>query len=190
MGKAKRIIFSLLMWLTISPVFLISTRRWNQLNWPLRIILLLISPLFLCTYLLIFSVITLRDVSNPEKFHEYLFEQYSNSEMFEQSTGVRLPPFKVTEHELPYYDSFRTEFEYNFTIEFDNPISNDFYQYLDSLVVVDDNWMISAPNQEFEYAITIYTDRGKYSCKKGPFDYFYIHIDEGETKATIHCGCF
>ena len=150
----------------------------------------MISPLFLCTYLLIFSVITLRDVSNPEKFHEYLFEQYSNSEMFEQSTGVRLPPFKVTEHELPYYDSFRTEFEYNFTIEFDNPISNDFYQYLDSLVVVDDNWMISAPNQEFEYAITIYTDRGKYSCKKGPFDYFYIHIDEGETKATIHCGCF
>ena len=106
-----------------------------------------------------------------------MFEHYSNPEVFEKSTGVRLPPFEVTEHELvnAYWQG---DFLYTFTIEFDSALPDEFYHYLDSLVIADDNWTTQCP----------YGDSGCYAFESGLHDFFNMRIEEGGTKATIEYG--
>ena len=194
MRKAKHITISILLWLTISPLFLYSTRKWHQLNWPLRIILLLISPLFLCAYLCVLITVAIatadpNDWQDPEGYRAHMEEHYSNPEAFEKSTGVRLPPFKVTEYEHGYV-CWNGDFEDELTIEFDKPLSDKFYHYLDSLVEVDDGWIKSIPYHGYTCSshIVVLNDSIVYEGITSDDQYFVLHIKYGETMATIIYG--
>ena len=137
----------LISWLTLSPLFYYFARRWHLMNMPLRIILVLVSPLFLCIYWLAYCLFYLavmlesQPVASTEPTEElicYVEEHYSNPEVFEKSTGVRLPRFTVTSIEA---GDFYWGLDDTLEIEFDNVLSDEFYNYLDSLVEADGSWI-------------------------------------------------
>ncbi len=53
MSVKVKIIWCVLSWLTLSPLFLYLTNRWGMLKKWLRIVLMLISPLFIVIYALV-----------------------------------------------------------------------------------------------------------------------------------------
>ena len=150
---------------------------------------MLISPLFLQTYLLILFFVAVAtadpyDWQAPEGYRAHMEECYSNPEVFEKSTGVRLPPFKVTKYEHGYV-CWNGDFEDELTIEFDKPLSDEFYHYLD-----ESGW-VKCSDDPFEIqsiGIYIFDDEVIYKGRMGVDEYLNIHIHKDRSGATIEYG--
>ena len=150
---------------------------------------MLISPLFLQTYLLILFFVAVAtadpyDWQAPEVYRAHMEECYSNPEVFEKSTGVRLPPFKVIDynHGRVYSNG---DFEDELTIEFDKPLSDGFYHYLD-----ESGW-VKCTDDPFEIqsiGIYIFGDEVIYKGRGGVDEHLHIYIYKDRSGATIEYG--
>lgn len=181
-------------WLLFSPLVLLSGIRKNTYKkWWIIIPLIIFSPITVAfdNIVLYMCAIASYDCYSPEEqemYRNFMEEHYSNAEVFEESTDVKLPQFQVTEYNH-CWSNFRGEFDDSMTIEFDTPLSDEFYQYLDSLVEYNDHWVKSTPDDEWSMGFKIViNDSVMYKGGTCINDYMKMHIQKGETWATISYG--
>ena len=134
--KILQWLISLISWLMLSPLFYYLTWKWKLIGRKLRVALLLISPIFLGLYIILFAF-GLDTYYNYHRKH-----RFADKAVLERITGITYPDFKVIE-----YTEGRTSFlgDYNdeLIIEFEKMPSAVFYQFLDSLIAVTDSgWFI------------------------------------------------
>ena len=124
LSKWTALIFS---WLTLSPLIVYLGRRWKMGNIYLWIIGVLISPLFLILYILLFySFVKLAE--NNDRRH-----YFQNRDRIEKITEVNIPKFKVIE----YYEGqrgFNGDFNDWFTIEFRADPPDELFDKIDKLI--------------------------------------------------------
>ncbi len=123
MKKLLKWIVLLLSWLTLSPLILYLGHRWKMGNKYVRIVAMLISPLFLILYLLLFTFF----------YYEDNTSYFQNRNRIERITEVKIPKFKVIE----YHEGrrgFTGEFEDQFTFEFKSMPPDDMFDKIDELI--------------------------------------------------------
>lgn len=136
---------SLFCWLTISPLFYYLAWRWKLVGKKLRIFFLLLSPLFLVLYMILFY----------QGFIFYIHHQYAsryaNREAVERITGVNVPDFTIKKHHKGEI-SFRGEFTDELLIEFEEIPTSECYHALDSLSALKDSpWSKNGEKYSFSY---------------------------------------
>ena len=110
-------------WLTLSPLMVYLGHRWKMGNKYVRIIGMLVSPLFLIIYLLLFIVICYEDKR----------DYFQNRDRIERITEVRLPKFKMIE----YHEGrrgFNGDFNDDFVFEFKSVPSDEMFDMIDKLI--------------------------------------------------------
>ena len=86
----------LLSWLTISPLFIYLARKWRLIGKKVRILLLLISPLMLIVYIIIYWVALDEYNAYQRKY------RFANNEAIERITGVAFPKLDLIDCEQNY----------------------------------------------------------------------------------------
>lgn len=132
----REILFKILQWLiilfswfTISPLFYYLTCRWKLIGKKLRVILLLISPIFLVIYILLFFY-------GLDTYYSYQRKhRFANKDVIERITGITYPNFKIIEY-TKGKTAFQGDYSDQLKIEFKEVLSTAFYQKLDSLVII------------------------------------------------------
>ena len=120
-------LFCILCWVVFSPIFYFCTKKWNLLGKGFRIFFLLISPLFLIGYFILFLV-GLDTYFNFQRKY-----QFRDKERIERITGVEFPDFKVISYKAEERN-IRGEYTDNMEIEFKDTLSTAFYHTLDSMI--------------------------------------------------------
>ena len=175
MQKTFRYIILILSWLTLSPLYYYLSKRWGIGRKLVRLVLLLISPLFGYLYLYLF-IVALCAWGEIDRYF-----MYSDSEDISRITEVNFPEFS-TKHYYPDNPSFTGDFSNFRVIEFDNVPSDVFYHELDSLCNLPDSYWKKKGNA---YQYTFYVPHDvKGLCKlmggKKPFiDKLQMVFDEG-----------
>lgn len=90
--KILQWIISLISWLTLSPLFYYLTWKWKLIGKKLRVTLLLISPIFLMIYIVLFVLGLYAYDSYQRKY------RFTNKDTIEKITGVKYPNFKIVEY--------------------------------------------------------------------------------------------
>ena len=124
-------LFCILCWFVFSPIFYFCAKKWNLLGKGFRIFFLLISPLFLICYLILF-VVGLDTYYNYQRKY-----QFRDKERIERITGVEFPDFKVIIYKAGK-TSFSGEYADNMEIEFEDTLSSAFYHTLDSIIATNE----------------------------------------------------
>lgn len=119
-------------WLTISPLFFYITKRWNLIGKKIRVLLLLISPLFLIVY----AILCLYGLDIYYAYHRKY--RFTDTETLERITGIDYPDFKIVKYKKDK-SSFLGDYNDMLVIEFDEIPSEGFYQRIDSLVTTEDS---------------------------------------------------
>lgn len=83
-------IICILCWFTISPIFYYLAGRWELTKW--RLLLMLVSPLFLIVYLCLFVWGYVTYLDYERKYY------FTNEDRIERITGVRLPDMDIVEY--------------------------------------------------------------------------------------------
>lgn len=125
--KSLKWIVSFLTWLTISPLSYYLTYRWKLIGKKLRVFLLLISPLFLILYAVL-CLWGLDTYSSCQRKH-----RFADGETLKRITGVTYPNFKIVGYEKGN-TAFMGDYSDKLIIEFEDTLSSQFYQTLDSLI--------------------------------------------------------
>ncbi len=120
-------ITSLISWLTISPLFYYITKKWNLIGKKIRILLLLISPLFLILY----ATFCFYCFNIYYDYHRKY--RFTDTETIERITGIDYPDFKVLEYKKDK-SSFLGDYNDQLVIEFEEVPSEKFYQQIDSMI--------------------------------------------------------
>ena len=128
--KILQWIISLISWLTLSPLFYYLTWKWKLIGKKLRVTLLLISPIFLMIYIVLFVLGLYAYDSYQRKY------RFTNKDTIEKITGVKYPNFKIVEY-TKGRTSFQGDYNDQLIIEFKEAPSAAFYQKLDSLIAVE-----------------------------------------------------
>lgn len=172
---------SLFCWLTVSPLFCYLAGRWKLMGKKLRVCLMLISPLFLIVYFILYLLVW-GEYSDYRREH-----RFADKEVLERITGVTYPDFKVvkyTEGQMSVLRDYRDEL----TIEFKEMPSSTFYQSLDSLVATD-VWFL----HDNVYSFSAIWGNG-FPAPQGESEeedmMFNIHIEKGSKQASISYGAW
>ena len=94
--KIIRWLTLLFSWLTISPLFFYLAREWKMIGKKVRILLLLISPLMLIVYIIIYWVALDEYNAYQRKY------RFANNEAIERITGVAFPKLDLIDCEQNY----------------------------------------------------------------------------------------
>lgn len=132
----------LLSWLTISPLFVYLASRWKLISKKVRILLLLISPLMLIVYFIIFLLALQGYFDYQRKY------QFRDKERIERITGIEFPDFKVISYKAGERD-IRGEYTDNMEIEFKDTLSSAFYHTLDSMIATNKTDWNKSDNYHF-----------------------------------------
>ena len=117
----------LLSWLTISPLFIYLARKWLLIGKKVRILLLLISPLMLIGYFILF-LLALQGYDDYQRKY-----RFANNETIERITGVAFPELDIIDYKK---DSrgFLGDYKDWLTLEMEDELSESTYLYLDSII--------------------------------------------------------
>ena len=177
--KTIKVLIGILCWLTISPLFYFLAGRWKLAKE--RTFLMLISPLFLVLYCVIYIWVLCICGNIQRKYY------FMNEDRIERITGVKLPEMSIIK-----YHKGRTSItgDYNdrIIVEFEDYIPDDLFQTLDSLIdTKKTEWRKNGPVYEFNLIWG-----GLMPVPKGEDDdahrFFEITIEKGSNKATINNG--
>ena len=133
----------LLSWLTISPLFVYLAKKWKLIGKKVRILLLLISPLMLIGYFILFLLAL-------QEYYDYRRKyRFANNETIERITGVAFPELSIIDYEKGEA-GFTGDYNDMLTLEMENNLSESTYHYLDSVISVGNtNW--HKRNDEYIY---------------------------------------
>ena len=123
-----RYIVLIFSWLTLFPLFFYLSTRWKIGLKPVRVILMLLSPLAVYFYLclFIFGISVKGEIDR--------FFMYSDSEDISRITEVAFPKFS-TKRYYPDESSFSGEFMNSRVVKFKQTPSDMFYHVLDVYVI-------------------------------------------------------
>lgn len=172
---------SLFCWLTVSPLFCYLAGRWKLMGKKLRVCLMLISPLFLIVYFILYLLVS-------GVYYDYRREhRFADKEVLERITGVTYPDFEVVKY-MKGEESFLGDYHDELTIEFKEMPSAAFYQSLDSLVATD-VWFL----HDNVYSFSAIWGNG-FPAPQGESEeedmMFDIHIEKGSKQAVISYGAW
>jgi len=117
----------LLSWLTISPLFVYLASRWELIGKKVRILLLLISPLMLIVYFIIFLLALQGYYDYQRKYH------FADNEVIERITGVAFPEVDIIDYEKGE-SGFLGDYSDKLILEMEEELSESTYHYLDSII--------------------------------------------------------
>ena len=117
----------LLSWLTISPLFVYLADGWNLIGKKVRILLLLISPLMLIVYFILF-LLALQGCDDYRRKY-----RFANNEAIERLTGVAFPEVDIIDYKKDKR-SFLGDYNDKLTLEMEDELSESTYHYLDSII--------------------------------------------------------
>ena len=123
MKNISKWIVLIISWLTLSPLILYLGHRWKMGNKYVRIVAMLLSPLFLALYLLLFTIVCFEDDRS----------YFQNRGRIERITEVRIPKFKVIE----YHEGqrgFNGDFNDWFVFEFKATPPHELFDEIDKLI--------------------------------------------------------
>ena len=179
--KILQWIISLISWLTLSPLFYYLTWKWKLIGKKLRVTLLLISPIFLMIYIVLFVFGLYAYDSYQRKY------RFTNKDTIERITGVTYPNFKIVEY-TKGRTSFQGDYNDQLIIEFKETPSAAFYQKLDSLIAVEQSdW--SKRDNVYSYSKMWVNGLPAPKGEDNEEDMtFSIEFDKGSKKAIIGYG--
>ena len=114
-------------WLTISPLFVYLANKWKLISKKVRILLLLISPLMLIVYLIIFLLALQGYFDYQRKYH------FADNEVIERITGVAFPEVDIVDYEKGK-SSFLGDYSDKLILEMEEEMREATYHYLDSII--------------------------------------------------------
>lgn len=144
-------------------------------------------------------------VPGQAKIHEIYANKYENKAAVERIIGVEIPDFKIINTNLTHYQISDFEFETNAEIEFDEPLSEEFFHQLDSITQLPqpDPESIDKKSNYFynslesigrswskegdTYQYKRVTDFGEYYLHSTD-SYFYFTVDKGSRSARLKYG--
>ena len=135
----------LLSWLTISPLFVYLASRWKLIGKKVRILLLLISPLMLIVYFIIFLLALQGYFDYQRKYH------YADNEVIERITGVVFPEIDIIDYKKGE-SGFLGDYSDKLTLEMEEELGESTYHYLDS-IINNGNTEWSKRDDEYSYSI-------------------------------------
>ena len=135
----------LLSWLTISPLFVYLANKWKLIGKKVRILLLLVSPLMLIVYIIIYWVALDEYNAYQRKY------RFANNEAIERITGVAFPKLDLIDCEKNY-SGLGGYYYGKLTFEMENELSESSYHYLDSIISVGNTEWSKCEN-EYNYSI-------------------------------------
>ena len=119
----------LLSWLTISPLFVYLAKKWKLIGKKVRMLLLLISPLMLIGYFILFLLAL-------QEYYDYRRKyRFANNETIERITGVAFPELSIIDYEKGEA-GFLGDYNDMLTLEMKYDLSESTYHYLDSVISV------------------------------------------------------
>ena len=119
----------LLSWLTLSPIFFYLARKWQLIGKKVRMLLLLISPLMLIGYFILFLLAL-------QEYYDYQRKyRFANNETIERITGVSFPKLSIIDYEKGDA-GFLGDYNDMLTLEMKYDLSESTYHYLDSVISV------------------------------------------------------
>ena len=125
--KITQWITLILIWLIISPLFVYLAKRWNLIGKKIRILLLLISPLMLIVYFILF-LLGLQGYDDYQRKYKF-----ANNETVERITGVAFPELDIVEYKKDNRGFFG-DYNDKLTLEMEDELSESTYLYLDSII--------------------------------------------------------
>ena len=135
----------LLSWLTISPLFVYLAKKWKLIGKKVRMLLLLISPLMLIGYFILFLLAS-------QEYYDYRRKyRFANNETIERITGVAFPELSIIDYKKGEA-SLLGDYDDMLTLEMENDLSESTYHYLDSVISVG-NTKWHKYNDEYIYCI-------------------------------------
>ena len=117
----------LLSLLTLSPLFIFLARKWQLIGKKVRILLLLISPLMLIGYFILF-LLALQGYYDCQRKYKF-----ANNEAIERITGVAFPEVDLIDYKKDNR-GFLGDYKDRLTLEMENELSESTYHYLDSII--------------------------------------------------------
>ncbi|MDN0051736.1 hypothetical protein QVN91_01900 [Bacteroides caecigallinarum] len=176
-------IIGIICWFTISPLFYYYTRRYNLIGRRTRIPLLLISPMLLIIYMVIF-------IYGIDAYNNYQRKyRLTSRETLERITGITYPDFKIVEYSKDK-SSFLGDYNDRLTIEFIELPTDAFYMKIDSLIATNNSeWF----KHENTYTYSKMWGNGL-SVPKGEDDNedmsFSIRLEKGSKQAILDYGAW
>ena len=143
--KILRWFILLLSWLTVSPFFLYLARKWQLIGKKVRILLLLISPLMLIGYIILF-LLALQGFDDYQRKYKF-----ANNEAIERITGVAFPEVDIIDYKKDNR-GFLGDYNDKLTLEMEDELSDSTYHYLDSIINAG-NTEWSKRDDEYSYSI-------------------------------------
>lgn len=162
---------NLFCWLTVSPLFCYLVGRWKLMGKKLRVCLMLISPLFLIVYFILYLLVW-------GVYSDYRREhRFADKDVLTEMTGVAYPDYKVVEY-TKYQRHFLGDYNDKWIIVFEETPSAVFYQSLDSLIATgNSDWSRNDNGYSFS--------RYDYSDDYEEGSSLYVCFKKGSKHATI-----
>ena len=135
----------ILSWLTISPLFVYLANKWKLIGKKVRIPLLLISPLMLIVFFIIFLLVLQGYYNYQRKYH------YADNEVIERITGVAFPGVDIIDYEKGKF-GFLGDYSDKLILEMEEELGESTYHYLDS-IINNGNTGWSKRDDEYSYSI-------------------------------------
>lgn len=179
LSKVVKFSFCFFCWLTISPLYYYLAGRWKLKRG--RLLLMLVSPLFLITYLIIILLGYATYFDYERKYY------FADEDRIERITGVRFPDIEIIEYNEGKR-GFTGDYSDRLIVEFEELPSEKVYQTLDSLI---ESGKTGWRKNEDAYVFSATWGNGMPAPKGESEDEdrsFSIYFKKGSKKATINSG--
>ena len=145
LAKTIKWITLLLSWLTISPLYIFLARKWQLIGKKVGILLLLVSPLMLIGYFILF-LLPLQGYDDYRRKY-----RFASNEAIERITGVAFPKVYLIDYKKDNR-GFLGDYKDKLTLELEDELSESTYHYLDSIISVGNTrWF--KHDDEYSYSI-------------------------------------
>ena len=179
MKNAIKVIVCILCWLTISPLYYYLSGKWGLKQG--RLFLMLVSPLFLILYFIVFVWGYFSYIDYQRKYY------FTDVDRIERITGVKFPEMSIIDYHHGR-TSFTGDYSDSLIVKFEEDISEKTYQTLDSLITT---YKTSWRKKGNIYLFSVMWGNGM-PTPEGENDEedrtFSIAIEKGNNKATINSG--
>ena len=186
--KIRQWLALLLIWLTISPLFIHYAREWQLIGKRLRILLFLISPLMLIVYFPIFVLIFLFTFDEIDEYQRRNY--FSDNEVIENIIGVALPELDIIDYRQYTNPNIAVVQDTDSLIlKMEDELSESTFHYLDSIISIG-NTEWSKHDEEYKYFIEWnHEKRTPEPLKKfiGPYGegFFSLSFKKGSKTITL-----
>ena len=125
--KIAQWLMLLFSWLTLSPLFIYLARKWQLIGKKLSIFFMLLSPLMLAAYLVVF-LFALQEYVDYQRKHKF-----ANNEVIERITGIPFPELKIVDYHKGK-DSFLGDYNDRLILQMEEELDESTYLRLDSII--------------------------------------------------------